>query len=176
MIFRMSRLGDGNMFSRYYQNNAAHLKPWEPIREPGYHNLASWENRLAAYEDDQRKGAGFYFYSFCPDSSRIIAVCSLTNIIYGAFKAGFLSFSVLKDFQGQGHMKKLCLFVIDHAFNQLSLNRIMANYMPGNEKSAGLLKSLGFVKEGLAKNYLCINGNWEDHILTSLLAKASPSG
>ncbi len=28
---------------------------------------------------------------------------------------------------------------------------------------------LGFVKEGIARDYLCINGKWEDHVLTSLI-------
>ena len=44
----------------------------------------------------------------------------------------------------------------------------MANYMPDNLRSAALLKRLGFEVEGLAKNYLYINGQWRDHVLTSL--------
>ena len=40
--------------------------------------------------------------------------------------------------------------------------------MPSNERSARLLHRLGFVIEGHAKKYLLINGQWEDHILTSL--------
>jgi len=31
------------------------------------------------------------------------------------------------------------------------------------------LEKLGFEKEGFARRYLCINGKWEDHILTSLV-------
>lgn len=67
-------------------------------------------------------------------------------------------------------MKALCQNAIDYAFKELSLNRIMANYMPINHRSAMLLKSLGFSKEGEAKRYLKINGCWEDHVLTSLLS------
>ncbi|MBE9234176.1 30S ribosomal protein S5 alanine N-acetyltransferase, partial [Cuspidothrix issatschenkoi LEGE 03284] len=43
-----------------------------------------------------------------------------------------------------------------------------ANYMPHNRRSAKVLKRLGFVVEGYATDYLMINGQWEDHILTSL--------
>lgn len=32
-----------------------------------------------------------------------------------------------------------------------------------------LLKRLGFVVEGYARDYLMINGLWQDHILTSLV-------
>jgi ribosomal-protein-alanine N-acetyltransferase len=44
----------------------------------------------------------------------------------------------------------------------------MANYMPHNERSKNVLKRLGFVQEGYAKEYLLINGQWQDHILTSI--------
>ncbi len=38
--------------------------------------------------------------------------------------------------------------------------------MPENERSARLLARLGFVRVGLARNYLFINGAWRDHVLT----------
>ena len=44
----------------------------------------------------------------------------------------------------------------------------MAAYLPHNQRSANLLKRLGFVVEGYACDYLMINGQWQDHILTSL--------
>jgi ribosomal-protein-alanine N-acetyltransferase len=40
--------------------------------------------------------------------------------------------------------------------------------MPRNQRSGNLLKRLGFVVEGYARDYLLINDRWEDHILTSL--------
>lgn len=66
-------------------------------------------------------------------------------------------------------MKSIVMHAIDYAFNDLKLHRVMANHMPGNERSAGLLKSLGFEIEGYAKEYLLIDGKWEDHVLNSLL-------
>jgi len=66
-------------------------------------------------------------------------------------------------------MKQLCAYVISFAFKELGLNRVMANYMPKNIRSECLLRSLGFEREGFARKYLCINGKWEDHVLTSLI-------
>jgi ribosomal-protein-alanine N-acetyltransferase len=57
---------------------------------------------------------------------------------------------------------------ISYVFSELRLHRIMANYMPFNRRSGGLLRRLGFVVEGYARDYLQINGAWEDHVLTSL--------
>ena len=64
---------------------------------------------------------------------------------------------------------------ISHTFETLELNRIMANYQPDNHRSEKLLRCLGFEREGLAKKYLKINGQWTDHVLTSLINPAEIS-
>ncbi|MNL86782.1 ribosomal-protein-S5-alanine N-acetyltransferase [compost metagenome] len=48
----------------------------------------------------------------------------------------------------------------------------MANYIPENERSGALLKRLGFEVEGLARDYLKINGAWRDHVLTARINDA----
>jgi ribosomal-protein-alanine N-acetyltransferase len=52
----------------------------------------------------------------------------------------------------------------------------MANFRPENERSRRLLERLGFVEEGLARNYLFIDGAWRDHVLTSLTHPAYQDG
>jgi len=58
--------------------------------------------------------------------------------------------------------------LIAYAFGELGFHRIMANYIPTNERSGLLLRRLGFVVEGYARDYLEIDGAWRDHVLTSL--------
>jgi ribosomal-protein-alanine N-acetyltransferase len=57
--------------------------------------------------------------------------------------------------------------VVEYAFSELKLHRIMANYMPSNHRSAAVLRRCGFSVEGLARDYLRIHGEWHDHVLTS---------
>jgi len=57
----------------------------------------------------------------------------------------------------------------DYVFQDLNFHRVMAHYMPHNQRSGNVLKRLGFVVEGYARDYLLINGKWQDHILTSLI-------
>jgi len=83
-----------------------------------------------------------------------------------------MGYGVSEEHEGTGAMTKVCKVAINYAFSQLKLNRVMANYMPRNERSGKLLDKLGFCREGLAKKYLKINGRWEDHILTSLINTA----
>ena len=41
--------------------------------------------------------------------------------------------------------------------------------IPGNDASIRLLENTGFQREGFARQYLCINGIWQDHILFARL-------
>jgi ribosomal-protein-alanine N-acetyltransferase len=65
-------------------------------------------------------------------------------------------------------MSEALTALIAYAFNDLRLHRIMANYMPSNERSARVLQRLGFQVEGYARDYLFLAGRWQDHIMTSL--------
>ena len=56
------------------------------------------------------------------------------------------------------------------------IHRIMANYMPHNQRSGNLLARLGFEKEGYAKDYLLIDGEWRDHVLTALTTRDWTAG
>jgi ribosomal-protein-alanine N-acetyltransferase len=120
-------------------------------------------------EEEMRNHSAIHFIGTDRDESHIIGTCSLSNIIRGVFLACHMGYSCAERYEGQGYMKKIVSHAVDYAFNDMRLHRIMANYMPENERSGGLLKSLGFEREGLAKDYLHINGKWEDHVLTSLL-------
>jgi ribosomal-protein-alanine N-acetyltransferase len=55
------------------------------------------------------------------------------------------------------------------AFGTLKLHRVEAACIPGNVASIRLLEKTGFVREGYAREYLCINGLWQDHLLYARL-------
>lgn len=169
MEIRFISTNDAAFISDFYLGNEEHLNIWEPCREEGYHSVDAWKLRLQDRERELSEGKSAHFISFNSLEMEIVAVCSLTNIVRGPFMACNMGYAVSKKYQGRGLMNKLCVHVIGYAFSELQLNRIMANYMPCNQRSEALLSRLGFVEEGLAKNYLRINGSWEDHVLTSLV-------
>lgn len=169
---RLCGVGDAAAMAQFYQENAEHLQRWEPLRGPRYHSQESWTVRLAQWVRLREEGRAVNFVTL--QAGRIVAVCNLTNIVGGVFQAGYLGYAVAADQQGQGVMHRLCRHVVDYAFDVVALNRIMANYMPANARSERLLQRLGFEREGMAKRYLYINGQWEDHVLTALLNPAVP--
>lgn len=50
----------------------------------------------------------------------------------------------------------------------MHLHRLQANVRPENRRSAALLQRLGFEEEGLAREYLYIDGAWRDHRMFAL--------
>jgi len=68
-------------------------------------------------------------------------------------------------FAGQGYMSAGVRAVIPYAFGVLGFRRVEAACVPQNAASVGLLERVGFTREGLARQYLCINGTWTDHAL-----------
>lgn len=157
------------ILSRFHLDNAEHFRPWSPGVGAEYHSVTSWEQRLRQRRLEFDQGLSAHFIGLDDGESEVLGACSLTNIVQGPFQACHMGYSVARKYEGQGIMSAIVREVIDYAFKERRLNRIMANYMPGNGRSGALLERLGFEKEGYARRYLKINGRWEDHVLTALL-------
>ena len=156
----------------YREQNRAHLAPWEPARTTAYFTLDAARRRLAQSVDEARAGSALHFMALDRDGSAVLATCAFTNIVHGVFQACHIGFSVAASMQGMGLMHEVAQAGIAHMFEQEQLHRIMASHLPRNLRSAALLGKLGFEREGYARSYLRINGQWEDMVLTSLINPA----
>lgn len=101
-------------------------------------------------------------------AEELVGFANLTQIFPGPFQACYLGYGLEEGHRGQGYMTEALREIIRYAFEELGLHRIMANYQPDNEASARVLQRLGFTREGLAQDYLFIDGAWRTHVLTSL--------
>ena len=72
-------------------------------------------------------------------------------------------------FAGRGYMSGAARAAVEFAFATLRLHRVEAACLPENAASVRLLESVGFRREGLARSYLRINGEWRDHLLFAIL-------
>lgn len=166
---RLAEEADAPKLLRYRVENRAHLESWEPLRDSKYYTLEHCLNTIAGGRDNALRDRGYPLMVFDPSEQTMLAACTFANVVRGAFQACHLGYGVAASMQGQGLMREVLEASIAWAFDDLHLHRIMANYLPRNERSARLLASLGFEREGYAKRYLQIAGKWEDHILTALI-------
>lgn len=158
---------DYALLRTYYRENKDHLAPWEPARDESYYNAASMRDLVAErYRQYEGKAA---LHLCAIDDGRMVAECNFTNIVRGPFQACTLGFSVAKAREGEGLMTRVVERGVEIMFSEYGLHRIEANYMPRNVRSPRVLERCGFVREGFARAYLKIAGQWEDHVLTALV-------
>ena len=153
---------------RYYEENEDHLAPWEPSRFPGFNTVEFWRDQVRARKADYDAGLGARFFVFPKaEEPRVAGNVSLSQV--QRFPAHFcnLGYGLAAWAEGRGYMTEAVQAVVAYAFDTLRLHRIHANYMPHNRRSAAVLRRCGFLVEGYARDYLLINGRWEDHILTA---------
>ena len=171
LVARLVYERDAWRLADYYDQNRHFLKPWEPRRDESYYTYSGWQARLGMIEEMHRQQSAFYFVLLDPDEKEVIGVANYTNVIRGAFNACYLGYSLSDKLQGQGLMYEALTSTNRYMFRVQAMHRIMANYMPHNQRSGDLLARLGFEKEGYARDYLLINGQWQDHVLTALTNK-----
>lgn len=154
----------------YLLRNRLFLQPWEPTRDDDFFDLDAITRRLETMAEKNASGEALHLLIW--RDGHIIGACNFTNIVRGAFEACHLGYALDESVQGQGLMHEALKAATTYVFDTLKLHRIMANYRPENDRSARLLKRLGFEHEGQARAYLKINGVWADHVLTSLINSA----
>jgi len=108
-----------------------------------------------------------------PEAIRRVLLGSKTIAVVGCSnKPDRDSYQIAQAHEGRGLMTEALRASNRFVFEGLRLHRIMANYRPENERSGRLLERLGFAREGVAKDYLFIDGAWRDHVLTALVNPA----
>jgi ribosomal-protein-alanine N-acetyltransferase len=158
--------------ARFNDENAEFLAPWEPTVASNSSDVAALRAYRAQAVEQARAGRAFSF-ALLPASpqadSPILGWLNFSNVVRGVFEACNMGYKLDRRMQGQGYMTEAATSAIEFAFDVLNLHRIMAAYMPHNQRSAALLRRLGFAIEGVARDYLYIAGEWRDHVLTSLV-------
>jgi len=97
------------------------------------------------------------------ETDEIAGVININNVIGGSFRSASLGYYAAQSHAGKGYMREGLLQVKAHAFRKLGLHRVEANIQPANAPSIRLVRSCGFEREGLSRQFLFINGAWRDH-------------
>ena len=114
------------------------------------------------------------FFIFRKSDNVLVGGLTLANIRRGFAQAGSLGYWMGAPFARQGLMTAAVRAVIPFAFGTLRLHRVEAACIPANAASVRLLEKTGFQREGFARQYLCINGVWQDHLLYARLRSDGP--
>jgi len=156
----------------YFLRNEPYHAFTSPARPDDFYTEAYWRRRLVDNRREFREDVSMRLFLFHRGESGgpVIGDCGLTQFVRGPMQACFLGYGLDRDLEGRGCMSEALRLLLPYAFDELGFHRVMAGHLPANERSGQLLRRLGFVVEGYARDYLYLNGRWRDHVLTALVS------
>jgi ribosomal-protein-alanine N-acetyltransferase len=160
----------------YLRNRAAHAR-WNPPQAATVFTADGQHERLAASAAAIVAGTLLGWWLFAPEApQRALGQIHLSQIAHGPFCSAMLGYSIDAGHEGRGLMREALEAVLADAFGaRVGLHRVQANVRPENARSLVLLERLGFEREGLAREYLYIDGAWRDHVMTARRAPGWPA-
>jgi ribosomal-protein-alanine N-acetyltransferase len=175
VVLRTPQMTDFGEWSALRETSRDFLTPWEPTWPSDDLTRSAFRRRIRRYVEDLRSDQGYAFLIARSSDGALVGGVTLANIRRGVAQAGSLGYWMGLPFIRQGYMTAAVRAIIPFAFATLRLHRLEAACIPTNAASIRLLENTGFAREGYAREYLCINGTWQDHLLYARLKDAPQS-
>jgi ribosomal-protein-alanine N-acetyltransferase len=169
VVLRIPQATDFADWTALRETSRDFLMPWEPTWPADDLSRSAFRRRIRRYSEDLRSDQSYAFLLFRTNDGRMVGGLTLANVRRGVAQAGSLGYWMGQPYARQGYMTAAVRAVIPFAFSTLRLHRLEAACIPTNGASIQLLENTGFVREGYAREYLCINGIWQDHLLYARL-------
>jgi len=170
VYLRPLQLGDYAAWAELRSQSRAHLVPWEPAWSIDDLTKASFRRRVRHYQKEALDDLGYAFLIFETEGARLVGGLTLSYVKRGVTQSTTLGYWLGAPYVGRGYMSDAVRAILPYAFETLGLHRIEVSVQPTNEASLRVLDRVGFRREGLARGYLKINGQWQDHVLFAMLA------
>jgi len=162
--------------SFFLRNREAHAR-WNPPLPDTMFTEDGQRQRLAEAAAASAAGAGVGWWLFSKGKPELaLGQINFSQIARRAFHNAMLGYAIDQALEGRGLMREALSAALADVFSpRVHLHRVQANVRPENTRSLALLSRLGFEREGLAREYLFIDGAWRDHMMTALRNPAWPA-
>lgn len=171
--------------------SAQDIAPYRLAVEQSRRRLSRWnpvdpddlKTALAVQSRDRRT---FIVHAMRPEGEHdIVGKINVMDVVRGRFQSAAMGYDAYDPYAGRGLFAEGLRLVVNLAFTQeaaggMGLHRIAAAVQPGNLRSAGLLRSLGFQSEGFSPRMLWLPGadgshGWRDHVSYVVRAEDWPT-
>lgn len=169
LLLRPPQMSDFAQWAHLREFSREFLTPWEPIWPSDDLTRSGFRRRLRRYQEDMDDDKAYPFLIFRESDDVLLGGVTLANVRRGIVQAGTIGYWIGAPYAGRGTMSAALKVLLPSLFGELNLHRIEAACIPSNTASVRVLEKCGFVREGRARRYLCINGAWQDHYLFGLL-------
>ena len=170
LYLRRPRSGDFSRWAGLREQSRAFLTPWEPSWSGNALTRDTYRRRIRRAQQEWREETGYGFFLIRKSDDALLGGLTLGAVRRGVSDSCVLGYWLGAPYARQGLMTEAVHCALDFAFDRVGLHRVEAACLPANVASRGLLAKCGFREEGMARDYLRINGVWADHLLFAILA------
>lgn len=173
LVLRPLRPSDFDAWREVRHRCAGWLSKWEPLPPSGApdpsRDPAAFTARCNARERDRQLGTGFAYSLW--SGHDFVGEINVNNVIRGAFQSGHVGYWIDEAHAGRGFIPEGLVAVFGFVFDRVGLHRLQISIIPRNASSRRVVEKLGIRDEGIARGYLQIAGNWEDHVRYAITAE-----
>jgi ribosomal-protein-alanine N-acetyltransferase len=165
VLVRTVRPDDDEPYRRAVLASAERMRRWNPV------NPDDLPRQIALQSVDHRT---FFVFAREPEADQpMVGRVNLNGVVRGRFRSVSMGYDAYDPYAGRGLFAEGLRLVVGLAFASVAdggmdLHRVEASVQPGNTRSAGLLRSLGFRHEGTSPRLLFLpddqhDEQWRDH-------------
>jgi len=169
IFLRPPKRRDALKWQKLRMASKSFLVPWEPAWDASSCSRRTFIRYFKNSNYLANMDRAYSFLIFNIEDKSLLGGVNVGNVRRGVSQSASLGYWIGKKYSKKGYMKEALDILIPSLFLDLQLNRIEAATLENNLASKNLLKKIGFKKEGKLRKYLKINGEWQDHVLYSLL-------
>lgn len=170
LVLRPYKLNDYDIWIAAYTGR----KPKQHKYDGGPHHAKEtskkWFRKLVAKHTRLAKKDDCYVFGiFEKSTGKHLGTIDISTISRDWYQWCNLGYVVHNTAQRRGIGKEAARAGLKIAFNHLAYKRVEAAINVDNWRSIRLAKSLGMKREGLRKEYIYDNNQWEDHVVYTAL-------
>ena len=149
----------------------SHLENWEADYGKEFASPQSFDIYLRHIKNllAEKRGEGWLMFN--RENNAMMGSLTISNMRFGSVQAADIGYWIGAGFAGQGKMSEAIPLILHRIFQHYKLRRLQAATLRENKPSRLLLEKFGFQREGVARQYLHINGEFRDHDIYALIAE-----
>lgn len=136
--------------------------PWVPDVKTEQDSIKFISDAIKEFKSGDSLELGIWF-------SDILVGCIGLHGVNKSNRRASLGYWLSRDYQKRGIMTRSIRALIDYSFDTLNLNRIALEAGTENVASCAIAERLGFVKEGILRQFEFVNGRFLDYRAYSVL-------
>lgn len=165
LTLRLLQSDDATQLFTLVDQNREYLREWLPWLDHN-NNVEASEAFIATTQNQFQSGKGFSGGVFLNDI--LVGMCGY-HPINNVNQSVTIGYWLSENSQGSGIITRCADFLIQYAFNDLKLNKVLIPVAESNPRSRSVCERLQLTNEGIERDAEFLYGRYVDHVMYSIL-------